>query len=222
MRFELYFAPGACSFVPHTLLEASGEAFEPKLLKLHKGEQKSPEFLALNPNGQVPLLVDGGTPIAQIVGICLHLEACFPGKNWLPTSGVARAQALSWLLWMNNVAHPTFTHVFMPAKFTPDEAAQASVKAHNLALFGEVLAKLDAEIAKRGTPFWLGDSFSPLDAYSLTLARWGSMVGHDPSKFPALWALVGRTAALPAVARVIERERLTLNLFAPAAPAQAA
>src|SRR5579885_462923 len=57
----LYFAPGACSFVPHVALElvkaATGEDFEPKMVKLHKGEQKSPEYLALNPNGQVPVLV---------------------------------------------------------------------------------------------------------------------------------------------------------------------
>jgi glutathione S-transferase len=50
---ELYFAPGACSFVPPVALEAiravTGESFEPKVVKLHKGEQKAPEYLAINP-----------------------------------------------------------------------------------------------------------------------------------------------------------------------------
>lgn len=54
---ELYFGPGACSFVPHVALErikaVTGQAFEPKLVKLHKNEQKNPEYLKLNPNGQV-------------------------------------------------------------------------------------------------------------------------------------------------------------------------
>jgi glutathione S-transferase len=39
MSLQLFFAPGACSFVPHCLLELSGAAFEPKMVKLHKGEQ---------------------------------------------------------------------------------------------------------------------------------------------------------------------------------------
>jgi glutathione S-transferase len=67
----LYFAPGACSFVPHVGLElvkaATGEDFEPRLVKLHKGEQKTPGYLAVNPNGQVPVLLAEGKPLTQIV-----------------------------------------------------------------------------------------------------------------------------------------------------------
>ena len=71
MKLELYFAPGACSFVPHAGLEAvkaaTGQAFEPKLVKLHKGEQREPAYLALNPDAQVPVLVVDGKPLTQIV-----------------------------------------------------------------------------------------------------------------------------------------------------------
>jgi glutathione S-transferase len=48
MSLQLYFAPGACSFVPHVLLEAAGASFEPKMVKLHKGEQYGDEYKALN------------------------------------------------------------------------------------------------------------------------------------------------------------------------------
>ena len=51
MALKLYFAPGACSFVPHALLETIGEPFEPVLVKLHKGEQNAPEYRAINPRG---------------------------------------------------------------------------------------------------------------------------------------------------------------------------
>ena len=56
MTLKLFFAPGACSFVPHAMLELAGAAFEPVSVKLHKGEQRSAEYLALNPRGQVPVL----------------------------------------------------------------------------------------------------------------------------------------------------------------------
>src|SRR5436189_3210537 len=113
---ELYFAPGACSFVPHVALEAiqaaTGESFEPKMVKLHKGEQKTPEYLAINPNGQVPVLVADGRPLSQIVAIVDFLDRNFPAAGLLPSSAWARAQALSQLAWMNNTVHPTFTRVF--------------------------------------------------------------------------------------------------------------
>src|SRR5258705_10379835 len=116
MKLELYFAPGACSFVPHVSLEAIKAAtkhdFEAKLLKLHKGEQKTPEFLALNPNGQVPVLMADGKPLSQIVAICDFLDRSYPAAGLLPVEPWARAQALSQLTWMTNTVHLTFTHGF--------------------------------------------------------------------------------------------------------------
>jgi len=216
MTLKLYFGPGACSFVPHTLLEASGAPFEPVLVKLHKGENRTPEFKAINPRGQVPVLVDGDEVITQIVAIAVHLDALFPQCNFLPHERLARTRALEALAWMNNTVHPTFTHVFMPDKFVDDEAAQAQVKAFNAKRYGALLGEIEAmaqEAAGSGRAWLGGAHFGPLDAYALTLLRWGGFAGHDPQGFPALWAHVQRVAALPAVARAIERERLQLNVY---------
>ena len=71
---KLYFSPGACSFVPHTLLETAGAPFEPIMVKLHKGENYSPEYKAINPRSQVPVLVDGDQVITQIAAIVNHLN----------------------------------------------------------------------------------------------------------------------------------------------------
>ena len=94
MSLQLYFAPGACSFVPHCLLELSGQAYEPKMVKLHKGEQYEAAYQAINPRGQVPVLVDGDHVVTQIVAITLYLDEKFPQCNFLPASGIARAKAL--------------------------------------------------------------------------------------------------------------------------------
>ena len=215
MSLKLFYAPGACSFVPHSLLELAGAEFEPALVKLHKGEQRSPEYLALNPRGQVPLLVDGGESISQIVAIVLHIDARFPQAGVLPASGMARTRALSTLMWMNNTVHPTFTHVFMPQKFTDDAGAQALVKQHAVGVYRALLAELEAMAAQAGS--WLtGDQPGALDAYALTLLRWGGFAGIDPETCPATWTLAQRFAALPAVARVVEREKLQLNVYKPA------
>ena len=126
MSLKLYFAPGACSFVPHVLLEMSGAEFEPSMVKLHKGEQNSDEYKALNPRGQVPVLVNDGQVVTQIVAIVLYLDQLFPQAGFLPTEPLARAQALSTFAWMNNTVHPTFTHIFMPQKFSDQPDVQAT------------------------------------------------------------------------------------------------
>ena len=216
MTLKLYFAPGACSFVPHALLETAGESFEPVLVKLHKGENYTPEYQAINPRSQVPVLVDGGQVITQIVAIVNLLNDRFPQCNFLPREPLARTRVLETLAWMNNTVHTTFTHVFMPHKFAGTPEAQAEVKAFNAALYGPMLGEIDAmarKAADDGKPYLAGGHFGPLDAYALTLLRWGGFAGHDPQGYPSLWALVQRIALLPAVARVIERERLQLNVY---------
>ncbi len=216
MSIKLYFAPGACSFVPHTLLETTGTPFEAVMVKLHKGENQSPEFKALNPRGQVPVLVDGDQVITQIVAIASHLDQRFPEFGFLPTEPLARTRALETLAWMNNTAHPAFSHVFMPYKFASTPEAQAEVKAHNTKLYAGMLQELEdiaRQSADAGHAFLAGDRFGPLDAYALTLLRWGGMAKIDPTGFKALWAHTQKVAALPAVDRAIKRERLVLNLY---------
>lgn len=212
MTLKLFFAPGACSFVPHAMLELAGATFEPVSVKLHKGEQRSPEYLALNPRGQVPVLVDGGEVVTQIVTILLHLDAQFPEAGILPASGMARTRALQTLTWMNNTVHPTFTHVFMPQKFTDDEAAQKAIRGFAIERYRELLGEIEA-LAAQAAPWMTGEQPGALDAYALTLLRWGGYAGINPTDFPATWDLAQRFAALPAVARAVERERLQLNVY---------
>ena len=216
MSLKLYYATGACSFVPHTLLEAAGAPFEPVAVKLHKGEQNTPEYRAINPRGQVPVLVDGDTTITQILAIVGYLADRFPERQFLPTEPLARAMAMETLAWMNNTVHPTFTHVFMPFKYSDKPEVQAELKAYNAQLYRPMLADIEAmtqKASQEGQPFLGGQAFGPLDAYALTLLRWGGFAGIDPAGFPTLWAHVQKVAQLPPVARAMERERLQLNVY---------
>jgi glutathione S-transferase len=217
---KLYYGPGACSFVPHAALEiikaATGAEFEIQMLKLHKGEQKSPEYLALNPNGQVPLLVVDGKPLSQIVAICDYLDRTHPQLGLLPADPWQRSEALSLLAWMNNSVHPTFTHVFMPFKFSDNAEAQAEMKRFNTAAYGELMTRLQDIVAK-ASPWIYGDKLSVVDIYAMVLFRWGGMAGIDPDTLPAYQAFTARVAAVPAVAIALERERVPLNMYKKAA-----
>lgn len=213
---QLYFAPGACSFVPHVGLEliraATGEDFEPKLVKLHKGEHKTPEYLALNPNGQVPTLVVDGRPITQIVAIADYLDRRYPQVGLLPIEAWARTQALSDLAWMNNTVHTTFTHVFRPDHYADDESAREHIKKVGARNFRGLLERIQEKL-KKAAPFWFGDKPTFHDAYAFTFLRWGGFAGIDPKSLPTYYEYVQGVMKHPAIAAAIARERINLDTY---------
>lgn len=217
---ELYFSPGACSFVAHVSLEvvkaSTGQDFKPNLVKLHKNEQKSPEYLAMNPDGQVPVLIVDGEPLTQIVAICDYLDRRFPQARLLPTDTWARAQALSQLAWFNNTVHPCFTHWFRTSYFAESEVAQAEVKRLAVIQLRRHLERIQ-EWSKAAAPFWFGANPGCHDAYAFTLLRWGGFAGIDPDALPAYKAYVERVMLAPPVAAALERERIRLDTFKKAA-----
>jgi len=216
MSLQLYFAPGACSFVPHAMLEIAGAAFEPMMVKLHKGEQYDDTYKAINPRSQVPVLVDDGQAVTQIAAITLYLDEKFPQAGFLPKSGVARAKAIETLMWMNNTVHPTFTHVFMPNKYSKNADVQADIKANAIESYRGLLTELQTAVTQAqaaGRTWMAGEHVGPLDAYALTLLRWGTIAGINPDTYPQLWAFVQKVAQEPGIARAMERERLQLNCY---------
>jgi glutathione S-transferase len=213
---KLYYGPGACSFVPHVGLEAikaaTGEEFETQAVKLHKGEQHSPEYLQLNPLGLVPVLVVDGKPLNQIVAICDYLDRCYPRAGLLPAASWPHAEAMSIFAWMNNTVHPTFTRIFRAQSFAEGEAAQAEIKKTAVAAYRGHLERIQAMVDK-AAPFLLGEKLSFVDAYALVFLRWAGLAGIDPASVPAYQAYVGRLAGVPAVAAAIAREGIKLETY---------
>jgi glutathione S-transferase len=96
---------------------------------------------------------------------------------------------------------------------------QAALKPYNTQLFRSMLGELQGLVqtaAGKRQPWLSGERLGPLDAYSLTLTRWGTIAGIAPEANPVLWDFVQKVAAEPPVARVMARERLQLNMGAPA------
>src|SRR4029079_19475235 len=133
--------------------------------------QRTPEYLAMNPNGQVPVLVVDGKPLAQIVAICDFIDRAFPAAGLLPRDAWERSQALSQLAWMNSTAHTTFTRVFFPERYAQSEAARPDVKSRATEEFRGYLARMQ-DWSKAAAPFWFGERISFHDAYAFTLLRW--------------------------------------------------
>lgn len=214
---KLYYGPGTCSFVIHAGLEVirsiTGVSYAGHLVKVHKGEQQTPEYLAVNPQGQVPALLVDGKLLTQVVAICDYLDRTFPEARMLPRDSWARAQAMSQLAFMNNTAHPTFAHVFMPHHFGEGEAVQAELGRFNRLRFREHLERIETWVPAGDTTGWFGEHPVFHDIYALTLLRWGGFAGIDPESLPRLWAHSRRVAATAPIAAALTDERLELNVY---------
>jgi glutathione S-transferase len=103
----LYFAPGASSMAVHIALHEIGVAFEAKPMSFRNNDLRSPEYLALNPEGKVPTLLIDGRPLTEVAAILYYLAKRFPDAGLLPRDDLkANAQALSWMSFIASTLHP--------------------------------------------------------------------------------------------------------------------
>src|SRR5262245_59342866 len=105
--FTLYFAPGASSMAVHIALHEVGVPFEGRAMSFHNGDQRSPAFRAINPEGKVPTLLIDGSPLTEVAACLLYLAKRFPEANLLPKGDLdAEAQAVSWMSFIASTLHP--------------------------------------------------------------------------------------------------------------------
>ncbi|MDE2095534.1 MAG: glutathione S-transferase [Burkholderiales bacterium] len=208
-QLQLHYHPGNASLAPHILLEEIGAPFELLFVDRAQGAHKSAAYLALNPNGLIPVLTDGALVLYEAAAICLHLADTHPQAALAPALATPqRAQFYKWLAWLTNTLQATLIVYFYPERWADTPDAVAQVKAHAEAKIDALLDRLDAELARHGGPWLLGDAFSAVDAYALMLCRWTRGLARPARALPHLGPYLQRALARPAVARVFEREGL--------------
>jgi glutathione S-transferase len=103
----LYFVPGSSSMAPHIALHEIGTPFESRPISFAKGENRTPTYLALNPEGKVPTLVVDDRPLTEVAGILFYLARRFPEIGLFPDGDVdAEAQVVSWMSFLASTVHP--------------------------------------------------------------------------------------------------------------------
>lgn len=164
---HLFHTPGACSRVILNAIEEIGTPYRETALSLGRGDQRSPDYLALNPKGKVPLLIDRGVEITESPAILYHLAIRFPSANLLPTGAEGRPTlaALSDLIWMSGALHPAMNKAVLPQM-----TSQVDVDGiRNLGL--SQLTKLAELLSTRyeTPPWYYGNSWSIMDYF----VTWG-------------------------------------------------
>ena len=201
---KLYTKPGACSTADHIALHWTGGPFEVEVLD---GKSlKGPEYLAINPAGAVPAVVDGDFVLTQNAAIMGYIADSFPDAG-LAGDGSARqrAQAVRWLSFVNSDVHPAFTPLFAPGKFHPDQAEHATVQDAARTRLRGLYEAADRQLAGRD---WLAGFRSVADPYFYVTLRWASRLGIDLSGLDNVNAFKSRMDADPGVRAALEAEGL--------------
>ncbi|EGF32953.1 Glutathione S-transferase [Oxalobacteraceae bacterium IMCC9480] len=203
---QLYYAPGNANLAPHILLEELGIPHELVLVDRDNQVHRSEAYRKLNPNGLIPVLVDGELVLYETAAICLHLADTHPEAQLAPPlASAARAHCYKWLMHLTNTVQAEMITYFYPERLVDDATAAAQVKAHAEARLARMFDLMDAELAANG-PYLLGAQYSIVDPYLFMLSRWSRMMARPARERGALGRYLAMMAQRPAVQRAFAAE----------------
>ena len=184
---------------PHAALAEIGVDYE--LLRIERDEaQTDPGYLALNPLGVVPTLVDGDVVVTESAAILLYLADRYPEAHLAPEN---RAEFYRWLVFMTNTLQTALLRMMYLERYGGGDVGRfaAAEAERHFALVDRTLCGRD----------WLvGEHRTAADLFLFMLTRWGRHLEPPAWNRPAIRAHWLRTLALPGVQRMIEEQALEL------------
>ena len=208
----LHYYPGNASFAPHVLLHELGVPFQLQLVDRTQGAHKAADYLKLNPNGLIPVLVDGEQVLYETAAILMHLADTHPAAGLAPPLGSAqRAQYYKWMLWLSNTMQAMVIHYFYPQRMVADGNSEgaAQVKAQAQRRLDDCLVQLDGLLASHGGPWLLGAAYSAADPLAFMLCRWTRGLASRPARdYAHIGPYLQRMLARPAVQQAVAAEQL--------------
>jgi glutathione S-transferase len=185
-------ASGNCHKV-RMVLEALGRPYAWTEIDTDSGEKRKPEFLAMNPNGKVPVLeIEPGTYLPESNAILWYLA---DGTPLLPGDALLRARVLQWMFFEQYSHEPYVAVARYLRRFHPDPASQRALAESKLAGGYRALEVMEGALARE--PFFVGGRYSIADIALFGYTHVADEGGFDLQRFPAVRAWLARVEALP-------------------------
>ena len=205
--YKLYFAPGSAAMAPHVMLEEIDAPFELIRVDTANGQQRSADYLKLNPHARVPTLIyDGDRVMYESTAICLFLADRHPEIDFVPkTDGKDRGPFLQWMAYLTNTLQESCMHWWHPEKFVDGDSEQAAVKRKAEQRTAEMFRFLDGQLAKSG-PYLCGSTLYVCDYYAAMLARWTRAMATPAHINPNVNKLIRAVMQRPGYQRMLKAE----------------
>jgi len=200
-----YFAPGTCARASLIALEESGLAFETKRLDFSRGEQRSADYLALNPKGRVPALGTDKGVISENPAILAYIAQIAPEARLAPLDdpfAFARMQAFN--NYLSSTVHVNHAHGPRASRWSDDPEAQQTMKAKVRQTMTESFHLIEEQMFEG--PWVMGSAYSVADPYLFTMFAWAEGDGVDIARLPKLTDHFARMRERPAVQRALAKE----------------
>jgi glutathione S-transferase len=201
---RLFAMPGTCALAPNIVAIWGG--VDLVVVNLERGQHREPDYLSINPKGQVPALVlDDGHIITEASAIMRYLAALATQGDLNPTDPLGWAAIDEALSYFTSEIHADFGGHFATQRFAQSEAAQNEVRFATYEKLREHLGRLEASFQKSGGSWYLGKR-TIADAYLFVILRWVDGTPIELSDYPRLSAYRSRLAGEPWVLAAMQRQ----------------
>ena len=186
----------------HLMLEELGLEYVVSWFNVHQPETFPEEFLALNPNAKVPVLVTPDGPVYESGATLMYLSEHHDNR-FMPAGGAQRAQAQQWLIYLMSTFQPEVLIQFNAERYFPDnDNMQDELRSASLREL-EFIWKIIEDAFDPG-PWFVGDDYSICDILFLMQAIWAENQPANLSQFPNSVRMMKMAFERPAVQRTIE------------------
>jgi glutathione S-transferase len=202
MTTRFYYGPKTCALATHIVLEYVGADYEAIKLDFRENQQRSKEYLAVNPKGRVPALVTDRGVITETPALLLYLAQTYPQAKVAPLDdpfALAEMQAAN--SWFCSTVHVAHAHGPRGSRWSDDPAALQSMKAKVSTNMSDCFDLIEKELL-RG-PWLMGANFTVADPYLFTMSSWLATDGVEMAKFPRVAEHYKRMLEMPAVRKVM-------------------
>jgi len=202
MTTRFYYGPKTCALATHIVLEYVGADYEAIKLDFRENQQRSKEYLAVNPKGRVPALVTDRGVITETPALLLYLAQTYPQAKVAPLDdpfALAEMQAAN--SWFCSTVHVAHAHGPRGSRWSDDPAALQSMKAKVSTNMSDCFDLIEKDLL-RG-PWLMGANFTVADPYLFTMSSWLATDGVEMAKFPRVAEHYKRMLEMPAVRKVL-------------------
>ena len=202
MTTRFYYGPKTCALATHIVLEYVGADYEAIKLDFRENQQRSKEYLAVNPKGRVPALVTDRGVITETPALLLYLAQTYPQAKLAPLDdpfALAEMQAAN--SWFCSTVHVAHAHGPRGSRWSDDPAALQSMKAKVSTNMSDCFDLIEKELL-RG-PWLMGANFTVADPYLFTMSSWLATDGVEMAKFPRVAEHYKRMLEMPVVRKVM-------------------
>lgn len=207
MSLKLFYAKGTCALASHIALEEAGADYELARVDFASGEQRSADYLAVNPKGRVPALVTERGVLTENPAILGWIAETYRDAALAPFDDrFAFGQMQAFNLFLCATVHPAFAHRFRPERYADSEEGRADIRTRAPVAVADHFRLIEARFSD-GRPWVHGEAYTVSDGYLFVFTRWLFRDGFgDPHRFPKALAHMGRMHLRPAVLRALEAE----------------